>query len=101
MPKHVEDRTNYQQATIILSEKDMLPVGLRLVLPEGNQTSYKFEGYTINSLWKKIIRDFDVPPLPEGWERVVEEAPRDHGRPAPPAGMQTLRIDPPRSRQRQ
>lgn len=101
VPKHVEDRANYQQASIILSEKDMLPVGLRLVLPEGNQTSYRFEGYKINSLWKKIIGDFDVPPLPEGWDHIVEEAPRDHGRPALPAAAQTLRVDPPRSRQRQ
>lgn len=102
VPRYVEDRANYQTASIILNEKDMLPVGLQLVLPEGNRKNYKFEDYTINSLWKKIIRDFDLPPLPDGWDHIVEEAPRaEAARPAPPPGLQTLRIEPPpRSRQR-
>ncbi|HJT35843.1 MAG TPA: TIGR03009 domain-containing protein [Pirellulales bacterium] len=102
VPRFVEDRANYQTASIILSEKDMLPAALQLVLPEGNRKNYKFEDYTINSLWKKIIRDFDLPPLPDGWDHIVEEAPRaEAARPAPPPGLQTLRVEPPpRSRQR-
>ena len=102
VPKYVEDRANYQRATIFLGEKEMLPRGLQLVMPEGNRTSYKFESYTVNSLWKKIIRDFDLPPLPDGWDHVVEEPPSGQtGRPAPaPAGLQTLRVEPPRARQR-
>ena len=100
VPKYVEDRANYKQASIILDEKTMLPRALLLELPEGNRTSYKFDGYSINSLWKKIIRDFDLPPLPDGWDHVVEEPPpAQAGHPAPPpAGIQTLRIEPPRSR---
>lgn len=101
VPRYVEDRANYRQASIILDEKTMLPRALLLDLPEGNRTSYKFEDYTINSLWKKIIRDFDLPPLPEGWERVVEEAPQAQaGRvaPPPPSDIQTLRIERPRAR---
>lgn len=100
VPRYVEDRANYRQASIILDEKTMLPRALLLDLPEGNRTSYKFDDYTINSLWKKIIRDFDLPPLPDGWERVVEEAPQAQaGRVAPPpSDIQTLRIERPRSR---
>ncbi|HEX5445604.1 MAG TPA: TIGR03009 domain-containing protein [Pirellulales bacterium] len=100
VPKYVEDRANYRQASIILDEKTMLPRALLLELPEGNRTSYKFDDFTINSLWKKIIRDFDLPPLPDGWERVVEEAPEAQaGRPAPPpSDLQTLRLKRPGSR---
>lgn len=98
-PKYSEDRANYQKATVILSEKRMLPTGLSLEMPgNGNHVSYVFDEPSTNNLVKQIVRWFDVPSTPRGWKRVVEEPPTTGDRPPPPADGQALRV--PLTRQR-
>jgi TIGR03009 family protein len=93
-PIYAEDRANYQTATVILEDKTMLPKALSLKLPNGNSTNYGFDRAAVNKTLKKLLGAFDVPRLPAGWKRVVEDAPAPPTRPAPPGEMQTLRVQP-------
>ena len=92
-PKFAEDRANYQEATVVLDEKQMLPKALSLMLPNGDHTNYLFDLPSINNPLKKLLRYFDVPATPSGWKRVIEEPPAAGGAP-PPADVQTLELRP-------
>ena len=97
-PKYPEDRANYQTATVVLADKQMLPTALSLTLPgNGNRINYVFDPPSINNLVKQLLRWFEVPSTPRGWKRVVEEPPTPGDRP-PPADGQALRV--PLTRQR-
>jgi hypothetical protein len=75
-PIYAEDRANYQNATVILDEKRMLPKALSLKLPNGSTTNYLFDpNPSINSLLKEFWGNFKVPSTPSGWKHVVEEPP--------------------------
>jgi len=89
-PKYAEDRANYQHATVVLDEKQMLPKGLSLQLPNGDRTNYVFETPSINEHLKKFFGWFDVPKTPAGWKREIEDPPAS-GEP-PPVDMKTLQL---------
>lgn len=93
-PKFAEDRANYQQATVILIQKQMLPTALSLTLPNGDYTNYLFDPPSINNPLNKLLRYFDVPATPSGWKRVIEDPPPDGGAAPPPADVQTLELRP-------
>ncbi|HVA49628.1 MAG TPA: TIGR03009 domain-containing protein [Pirellulales bacterium] len=91
-PMHPEDRANYQRATVVLAEKQMMPKAVSLELPNGNSINYLFDPPSINNPWKKFWGVFEVPGTPRGWKRIVEDPPTPGNRPAPPADSQTLRV---------
>lgn len=92
-PKYPEDRANYQTATVVLSDKQMLPTALSLTLPgNGNRVNYVFDPPSVNNLLKKILGEFEVPATPRGWKRVVEEPPTPGDRPPPPGDDQAIRV---------
>lgn len=92
-PIFAEDRANYQSATVILAEKQMLPKAVSLELPNRSRTNYVFDPPSINNLLKKFFRAFDVPSTPAGWKRIIEDPPAAAAaRPAPPAKVQILRL---------
>lgn len=80
VPKFQEDRANYERASIILTESDMLPYALQITLPNGDRKVYVFSNFSINNLWKKIFRQFDPPRVPNDWEHVIEQPPPPPGR---------------------
>jgi TIGR03009 family protein len=90
-PMFAEDRANYQQATVVLDEKQMVPKGLSLKLPNGDTTNYIFEDPSTSNPLKKLLGWFDVPKTPAGWERIVEDPPAPPG-PPPQVDVQTLRL---------
>lgn len=92
-PMYAEDRANYQRATVILDEKQMLPKALSLELvPRPDGRNYVFDTPSINNPLKKLLGTFSVPDTPRGWKREIEEPPTPGGRPAPPSDIQTLRV---------
>ncbi|HVX12092.1 MAG TPA: TIGR03009 domain-containing protein [Pirellulales bacterium] len=93
-PIYAEDRANYQTATVVLQDKTMLPKAVSLKLPNGNFTNYMFDPPAVNNPLKKLLGHFQVPRLPSGWKRLVEDAPPPATRPAPPGDVQTLRVQP-------
>jgi TIGR03009 family protein len=90
-PKYAEDRANYQTATVILDEKQVLPTALSLQLPNGDRTNYVFDVPSINNPLKRLLRWFDVPATPSGWKRIIEDPPSSGG-PPPEVDVQTLRL---------
>jgi TIGR03009 family protein len=96
VPKFQEDRANYERASIILNESDMLPSALQLKQPNEFRKVYVFGNFSINSLWKKVFRQFDPPRVPSDWEHEVEEPPPSPGqvgrRLVPPDELQPVRI---------
>jgi TIGR03009 family protein len=92
-PMFAEDRANYQQATVILDEKQMLPRALSLALPNGDYTNYRFDPPSINNPLKKLMGAFAVPATPSGWKRVIEDPPAPGG-PPPRGDVQTLELRP-------
>ncbi|HWB08155.1 MAG TPA: TIGR03009 domain-containing protein [Pirellulales bacterium] len=96
-PKFAEDRANYQRATVVLNEKQMLPTALGLELPNGDRTNYVFDKPSINEHLKKFFGWFDVPATPSGWKRIIEDPPTPEGPPAE-GDMQTLRLKSPTKR---
>ncbi|HET6882206.1 MAG TPA: TIGR03009 domain-containing protein [Pirellulales bacterium] len=92
-PIYAEDRANYQRATVILNEKQMLPKAVSLELPNGNKTNYIFDDDpSINNPLRNILGTFKVPRTPAGWKRIVEEPPAPSDRLEQPGDVQTLRV---------
>jgi TIGR03009 family protein len=90
-PIYPEDRANYQSATVILAEKQMLPKAVSLELPNGSHTNYAFDVPSVNNPLKKFFGAFNVPSTPAGWKRIVEDPPPS-AQPAPPSKVRILRL---------
>ncbi len=90
-PRHQRDAANFSRADLILQQKTMLPVAIRITLPGGNKTTdHLFKEPTVNGIWD-FIKDIK-PSVPFGWKMVQAEpqqppagAPRAAQRPAGPA----------------
>lgn len=80
VPKFQEDRANYERASIILNETDMLPSALQITLPNGDRKVYVFDNFSINNLWKKISGQFDPPRVSNDWDHEIEQPPPSPGR---------------------
>jgi TIGR03009 family protein len=83
-PRYVADAANFQRATVILDQKELLPYALEIVLPNGkNKTVHQFDKRAVNSVLGFLEGNPFKPSLPSGWSRVVENATPAAG-PAPP-----------------
>lgn len=80
VPKFQEDRANYERASIILNESDMLPSALQITLPNGDRKVYVFDNFSINNLFKKIMGQFAPPRVPNDWDHEIEQPPPPPGR---------------------
>jgi TIGR03009 family protein len=86
-PRYTADAANFQRATVILDQKELLPYALEIVLPNGkNKTVHQFTKRAVNSVLSGILEGNPFKPdLPSGWTRVVENAAPAAG-PAPREG---------------
>jgi TIGR03009 family protein len=79
-PRFAADAANFAKAELILSERDFLPIALRLTMPNVSADGgpqewevYTFSNCKANNPWEMIKRDFSKPRLPNGWKLVVEQ----------------------------
>ncbi|HEX3872232.1 MAG TPA: TIGR03009 domain-containing protein [Pirellulales bacterium] len=82
-PKHLRDAENFRKIEVILGDKDLTPVALKVFKP--NDASPQFtvaDAYALRDIKKNSMidrfRDFVTgnfvgPPTPIGWKRVVED----------------------------
>ncbi len=84
-PKFQSDKANFHHAIVILNQKDFLPTGLRIFLPDGkNLHDYAFNNSTVNNPLAILTKDFWEPMRPLGWTKEVIPA-NAAARVAPPA----------------
>lgn len=80
VPKFRQDAANFLRVQIILSEEDMLPIGINQFEPNhtpknDSRKVYAFENMRVNKhLLGKLTGEFDPPRTPRGWKRVIEDS---------------------------
>ena len=81
MPKTQSDRANFQQVTVILDEKEFLPVALLVYPPNHDplrnpaRKSYQFHQRKVDDVihqTREFFNQFISPQTPIGWKKVVE-----------------------------
>lgn len=77
-PRLQRDAADFRRAELILTNKDVMPMGLHLYLPNGkNHTAYQFHNIVTNH--SDPLRFFKGDPFraptPFGWKKIVEEPP--------------------------
>lgn len=75
-PRFQRDAANFQRAELILANKDVMPLGLHIYLPNGkNHTAYQFHDVVTNDPLRFFKGDPFRASTPFGWKKIVEEAP--------------------------
>jgi len=96
-PKFQRDAANFQHAIIILNAKTFLPLGLRIVLPDGkNRQDYGFENQSVDN--PLAVINFVGPKKPFGWTHVVIPAGGTEPAAAPAAPPSQARTPAPQQR---
>jgi len=82
-PRFQQDAANFRKAELILTNRDMMPMGLKLYSPNGkNSTSYQFYEIVVNDIWDPLKPSPFVGRVPPGWTKVQGDAPTEQaGRP--------------------
>jgi TIGR03009 family protein len=85
-PKFAEQAANFQKVQVILGAKDLLPVGMEIYAPNGNDRSaYMFEEHVVNDPLGFFKGDFMPPMTPFGWKKVNNADVAPPAAQAPPA----------------
>lgn len=86
-PKRKDDAANYKRVTLILDQKEFLPQGMVMILPDGkSRTTFQFSERKVNApdFFKLFRGEFFQPKTPRGWKRVVDNMALGGGQPQPP-----------------
>jgi TIGR03009 family protein len=77
LPKFQAQAADFREIDVILDRDAMLPLYMQVWMPNGSHHMYRFmiDQATVNSVWEKLPKLFDRPPIPAGWKRVVENVP--------------------------
>ena len=77
LPRFQADAADYKQVDVILDRQQMLPTHMQVHLPNGDRHMYTFDiaGASINSPLARLQNFFQLPRLPVGWKRIVEQMP--------------------------
>jgi TIGR03009 family protein len=77
LPKYQAQAADFRAVEVILDRQQMLPTHMRVHLPNGSQHVYVFDiaNASINNPIARIQNWFQLPRLPSGWKRIVEEMP--------------------------
>jgi len=98
-PRTQQDAANFHHVQVILDQKLMLPVAIRMYDIDHNPPSlqkfkvYVFANTKVNSGWDRIKDFFSQPTTPPLWKRVVENVPSS-APPARPAAPPTANVRP-------
>jgi len=86
-PKHQAQAADFKRVRVILDRERLLPTHMQVELPNGSRHMYVFDiaNASINSPLQRLQALFQIPRLPAGWKRIVEEMPVNQAaQPAPP-----------------
>jgi TIGR03009 family protein len=93
-PKWPADAAEYRQVDLMLDRAQMIPVGMRIYLPNKDVHLYIFDlpNAKVNETLQRVMALFSAPRTPWGWKRVVEAAeppvaPMDGRQAAQPDGV--------------
>jgi TIGR03009 family protein len=77
LPKFQAQAADFKEVNLILDRGSMLPTHMQVRLPNGSRHVYIFDvaGASINNPIARIQNWFQLPRLPAGWKRVVEQMP--------------------------
>jgi TIGR03009 family protein len=76
-PRFQAQAADFQEVNVILDRGRMLPTHMQVRLPNGSRHVYIFDviGASINNPIARLQNWFQLPRLPAGWKRVVEQMP--------------------------
>jgi TIGR03009 family protein len=77
LPKFQAQAANFKAVEIILDRQRMLPTHMRVTLPNSSRHLYIFDvaNAKVNNPWNRVQNWFELPHLPLGWKRIVEQIP--------------------------
>jgi TIGR03009 family protein len=77
LPKFQAQAANFKAVEVILDRQRMLPTHMRVTLPNNSRHLYIFDvaNASINHPWDRVQNWFQLPRLPLGWKRIVEQIP--------------------------
>jgi TIGR03009 family protein len=77
LPKFQAQAADFKAVEVILDRQRMLPTHMRVTLPNNSRHLYLFDlaGASINHPWDRVQNWFQLPRLPLGWKRRVEQIP--------------------------
>jgi TIGR03009 family protein len=77
LPKFQAQAADFRAVEVILDRQRLLPTHMQVHLPNGDRHMYTFNiaSATINSPLQKLQGFFQLPRLPLGWKRIVEQMP--------------------------
>ncbi len=83
-PRFQQDAANFRKAELILTNRDMMPMALKLYSPNGkNSTSYQFYEIVVNDIWDPLKPSPFVGRVPVGWTKIQgDSAAQNSARPA-------------------
>ncbi|MCE5267420.1 MAG: TIGR03009 domain-containing protein [Planctomycetaceae bacterium] len=85
-PRYQQDGANFARATFIISTKDLSPLGLELIQPNGKDfVRYRFDEIVINAKWRPFKGDPFRPFTPWGWQMVPDQTQTPAQAQTPPA----------------
>ncbi len=75
-PRYQQDAANFRRATFIIAAKDLSPIGLELLQPNGRDyTTYRFDEIVVNAKWRPFQGDPFRPFTPWGWKMYPDPTP--------------------------
>ncbi|MCA9100110.1 MAG: hypothetical protein KDA63_03110 [Planctomycetales bacterium] len=74
-PKRQADAANFRLAWLILRPGDLVPVAIKVVLPNNDQTLHQFSDISVNHPWTKIFGGSLRPNTPLTWKYIREDPP--------------------------
>ena len=77
LPMYQAQAADFKQVDVILDRQQMLPTHMQVHLPNGSRHVYVFDiaNASINNPLARIQNWFQLPRLPSGWKRIVEQMP--------------------------
>lgn len=90
-PKKQADSANFRLAWLILRAEDMVPIAVKVVLPNNDQTLHQFTGISVNHPWTKIFGGNLRPNTPLTWKYIREDPPSVQAERQGPPQSPTLR----------
>jgi TIGR03009 family protein len=77
LPIYQAQAADFKQVDVILDRQQMLPTHMQVHLPNGSRHVYVFNiaNASINNPLARIQNWFQLPRLPGGWKRIVEQMP--------------------------
>jgi TIGR03009 family protein len=77
LPMYQAQAADFKQVDVILDRQQMLPTHMQVHLPNGSRHVYVFDiaNASINNPLARIQNWFQLPRLPSGWKRIVQQMP--------------------------